>query len=96
MRLLILYKVYGESMFPTFSPGQHVLASYIPYWFHNPQAGDVVIVRDPRDGRLLLKRIMKIQSKTYFVQGDNGGISTDSREFGWIKKDELIAKALLF
>jgi|SRR5581483_324847 len=70
---LSLFKVAGNSMLPTFKPGQLLLVSSIPYLFKKPKVGDVVVVKDPRDGKPLLKRITEI------VQSRHSGKRSDSR-----------------
>lgn len=74
-------------MLPTFRPGDTLLVKRI---FTKYKANDVVVVKDPRDGRLLLKRIKNIQNAKYFVEGDNKQESTDSRTFGWVEKRDII------
>ena len=62
MLFLSLFRVSGHSMLPTFKPGQILLVSSIPYLFQKPKIGDVVVIKDPRSGKLLLKRIAKVIS----------------------------------
>lgn len=38
---------------------------------------------------------ISIPSDMYFVMGDNRGASSDSREWGFVKKEEIIGKALI-
>lgn len=82
-------------MEPTFREGQVLLASSIPYVLWQPRMGDVVVVKNPWDGRLLLKRIEKREGERYFVAGDNQQFSTDSRTFGPIVKDLIVGKVIL-
>jgi nickel-type superoxide dismutase maturation protease len=49
--------------------------------------GDVVVVRDPRNGdRLMVKRVSSLHHDGVFVLGDNSaeGASTDSRAYGLV------------
>ncbi len=71
--------VEGGSMRPTLEPGDRLLLvrrrSYRP--------GAVVAVTDPRDGRLLVKRVAAVTADgRLVVVGDEPGASTDSRTFG--------------
>lgn len=104
MTLLMLFKVSGHSMEPTFKAGQILLVSSVPYLFKEPRAGDVVVVRDPRDRKPLLKRIVEIRPrrsialgptrskyKEYFVSGDNRG---HSRTFGPVSKEQIVGKVI--
>ena len=129
-----LYVVRGPSMSPVFLPGDQLFV--VPARQTNPGVarGDVVVVRDPREGRgRYLKRVvglpgervqqtegsLLVNGKTfaegylgglppvigldeaawllgdqeYFVLGDNRAHSTDSREFGPIRHDDIIGVA---
>lgn len=94
MIFLMRFKVEGRSMEPTFPPGTTLLASSIPYIFIQPKITDVVVINDPRTGRLLLKRITKKGKNQFFVAGDNPGSSTDSRTFGPISKEMIVGKVI--
>lgn len=54
-----LYRVTGDSMRPSFEPGEWLLVSRRAYHRATPTRGELVIVRDPRDlARLYLKRVV--------------------------------------
>lgn len=100
--ILLRLKVSGQSMLPAYSSGTTILASSLPYIFSQPKIGEAVVVRDPRDGKLLLKRILECRDSsaaglrmTYFVAGDNPQESTDSRTFGPISKNLILGKVIL-
>lgn len=90
--MIRLYKVSGISMEPVFREGEYVLAETLSYLFKNPAIGELVIAESPIDGRKLLKRIVEIRGNSYFLEGDNKVHSADSRDFGAVKKDEILAK----
>lgn len=81
-------------MDPTLTDGQIVLVNRMRYLFSLPKIHDIVAARDPRDHRVLIKRITKIEGKSYFIQGDNKNSSTDSRIFGMIERSEIIGKVI--
>jgi nickel-type superoxide dismutase maturation protease len=88
------YKISGTSMTPTIAASEYVLVNRLAYLFGNPKINDIIALRDPRDGKILTKRITKKLEDKYFVEGDNKTFSTDSRVFGWIKKRDIIGKAI--
>ena len=93
--ILRIFEIKGESMLPSLSEGSFVLVSSIPFMFRNPRVEDIVIARDPRDRRILVKRIEQVNNEGYFLIGDNKEISTDSREFGPIQRRDILGKMIL-
>jgi len=83
--------VSGHSMEPALREGDWVLV--IPQ--RRPRQGDVVLVRDPRDSRLLLKRVAQIGPEGCVVMGDRTDHSTDSRVFGAVPFDHVVGRAVL-
>jgi nickel-type superoxide dismutase maturation protease len=79
--------VEGSSMAPTYTPGERLTA--LRPW-RRVKVGDVVVVRDPRDGgRWLLKRCVARRGRALEVRGDNPSASTDSRDFGPVDVAEV-------
>ena len=69
-------------MAPTYRPGERLSA--LRKW-RRVRAGDVVVVRDPRDvDRWLLKRCVARRRGRLDLRGDNADASTDSRVFGLV------------
>ena len=81
-------------MSPTIREGENVLVNRLAYVFQSPKVNDIIALFDPRDGKMLIKRIIKIEEKRYFVEGDNKNSSTDSRIFGMIERREIIGKVI--
>lgn len=88
------YRIFGDSMLPTLQAGESIIVNRVSYWFHQPKKGDIIALRDPRDGKVLIKRITKIDGAGYFVHGDNKTASTDSRVFGMIERSDIIGKVI--
>lgn len=85
--------VEGESMAPSVSPSERVVVIRAAYWFGKPKAGDLVVLRDPRNPeRLLIKRIDAAHGNSFEVAGDNVDASTDSRTFGPVPADLILGK----
>lgn len=79
-------------MLPTLKEGQDVLVFNWAYLFIQPKVGDMVVVKIGR--KEVLKRIQKVSDREYFVAGDNPKDSFDSRNFGWIRKKDIVGKLL--
>lgn len=80
-------------MTPTLQAGDTVLVQK-RWFFCSYHIGDIIVLSDPRNGRLLLKRVQKMQREYLYVIGDNKRESTDSRNFGWIERKNTIGKVL--
>ena len=87
------YRIEGASMAPSFASGERVVVSRAVYWLRAPRAGDIVVVRDPREpSRLLVKRIEREEDGGYVLYGDNIESSTDSRAFGPVRRELIVGK----
>lgn len=78
--------VEGLSMIPTFTPGEKLLVSYGA----KVKTGDIVILTVEK--RMDIKRIVKIQENEIYVEGDNSQVSIDSRSYGPVNRDAIVAK----
>ncbi|HUQ84699.1 MAG TPA: nickel-type superoxide dismutase maturation protease [Candidatus Limnocylindrales bacterium] len=88
------YAIKGNSMSPTLKPGQNVLVSRMSYLIAKPKIGDIIAVKDPGDGKTIIKRISEVKNNKYFVLGDNKEHSTDSRKFGMLDRQNIIGKVI--
>lgn len=98
-----LAKVCGRSMFPTYKDGGVLLTTRL---FKNIKTGKVyVYTRTNEEGEkiLVVKRLTKIRTyqtspkelKTQcFFEGDNPTESYDSRDYGYINAENIIARVL--
>ena len=95
-------EIEGGSMAPTLAPGDRALVA-TPSRFDR---GDVVVVEHPgRPGYEMVKRLTGVPGDTVgtrvladdenWVEGDFEPASTDSRQFGPVRRDALKAKVLL-
>ena len=84
---ILVRKIHGHSMMPVLPPGTHLWATG---WFKNLKPGDIVMFL--HDGKEKIKRIDDIRDGELYVLGDHSEASKDSRQFGWIKQETVIAK----
>ena len=86
-------------MDPLCKEGDFVLLDKLSYLMFRPRAGEVIVLRHPQEGRLVLKYIVKEKvikyHSFYWVEGLNKKGSSDSRSFGWIPKEMILGKALI-
>jgi signal peptidase I len=61
--------VEGDSMKPTLSSTQRLLLNRVEYMFRAPQWGDIVVIKDPEDGGLSIKRIIAVEGQTVELAG---------------------------
>ena len=74
-------------MLPAYLPGE--LVTVTRKW-RRVRAGDVVVLRDPRDrSRWLLKRCVARHGAMLDLRGDNTAASTDSRDFGLVRSSRV-------
>lgn len=83
---IFIRRVVGDSMSPKLPAGKLLIASTM---FRDLQPGYVVVVL--HDGKQKVKRIERMVDGKIFVVGDNLGASTDSRHFGWLDHNQIIA-----
>lgn len=98
--------VRGESMLPALLPGERVLVDTMAYRVGEPSAGDVVLARHPERPDLeMLKRVAgvpgdEVEGKLvregeYWLLGDAPAFSTDSRELGAYRREDIVGRAWL-
>ncbi len=86
-RLLLVRRVVGVSMEPALTEGRYIIATGL---FGQIALDNVVIIK--HNGLEKIKRVAKIRPNEIYVLGDNEGASSDSRHFGWLPIEAVIAK----
>ncbi|NLU67199.1 nickel-type superoxide dismutase maturation protease [Streptomyces sp. HNM0574] len=87
-----LAEVYNPSMLPTLHPGDHLVVRY----GGTVRPGDVVVMKHPfQHDLLIVKRAVERRGAGWWVVGDNPGVRNDSREFGAVPDELLVARAWL-
>jgi nickel-type superoxide dismutase maturation protease len=87
-----LADVYNPSMVPTLRPGDRLVVRY----GSAVRPGAVVVLRHPfQHDLLIVKRAVERRPGGWWVVGDNPQVRNDSREFGPVPDDLLVARAWL-
>ena len=93
-------------MLRAFAPGDRLLVEGVTYRLRQPRIGEVVVVQRPGSDRLDLKRIAAgpgaevtvngrpdfLGRDEWYVLGDNLDESTDSRQLGPIKTEDILGR----
>lgn len=87
--MFILRRVLGHSMVPALPPRTLVIGlkshgKLLP--------GDIVIIH--HEDKEKIKRIDQIKDDQIYLLGDHSETSTDSRHFGWLNRDVVIARVV--
>ncbi|WP_345749059.1 nickel-type superoxide dismutase maturation protease [Streptomyces sp. ODS28] len=79
-------------MLPALRPGDQLVVRYgAPV-----RPGDVIVLRHPfQHDLLIVKRALERRAGGWWVQGDNPRVQNDSREFGAVPDELVVARALL-
>ena len=80
--------VEGLSMVPSFAPGERLLVRYGGTF----TIDDVVLVKRP--DQIDVKRINKVIDDRIYVIGDNLDVSIDSRHYGPVSAEQILAKVI--
>ena len=92
--MIQILKVTGESLSPFFIEGDFVVVSKIPFVLRKIKAGDIVVFRHPVYGTMI-KKVERISpdGEEFFVLGTHPE-STDSRQFGPLRRSQLTGKVI--
>lgn len=71
------YRIDGSSMYPTLQDGEYLIINNVTYLLDEPQQGDIVVFRHPRNELNLIKRVVglpgdnvRIENGTVWVNGE--------------------------
>ncbi len=63
-------EVKGASMAPTLVAGDRLLLNRFAYLHREPQRGELVVLKDPETGELIVKRIVGLPCETVIMRND--------------------------
>ncbi len=69
------YRIDGSSMNPTLLDGEYLIINNVTYMLDDPQQGDIVVFRHPRNELNLIKRVVGLPGD--HVQIENGTVSVN-------------------
>ena len=83
--------VSGASMQDTFESGEYLIVDQLTYHFEEPQRGDVVIFRYPKDpSKFFIKRIIGVPGDTLEINGTEVTITNEIHPDGVILDETYI------
>ena len=71
-------QVVGRSMVPTLQDSQQYLLNRWVYYLRAPRRNDIVVIRDPADRRLSVKRIVALAGDSVYLK--DGGVYVNGRK----------------
>ncbi len=85
--------VSGASMENTFHTGEYLIIDQLSYNFQEPQAGDVIVFRYPKNpSTFFIKRIIGTPGDTVSIDGNVVTITNDEHPNGYVLKEPYIAE----
>jgi phage repressor protein C with HTH and peptisase S24 domain len=87
-------KISGNSLAPEYQEGDFVLIAKMPPFLYSVREGDLFVFRHPLFGTMV-KKVHRVSADAnqICVIGTHEN-SIDSRQFGPVRKDELIGKVI--
>lgn len=83
--------VSGASMENTFHTGEYLIVDQISYRFEEPQAGDIIVFRYPKNpSTFFIKRIIGVPGDTISIDGNVVTITNDTHPNGYVLDEEYI------
>ena len=89
-------QICGYSMFPTLDDGEFYLSKRV-FRKTKCEVGKIYVYRPPYEGReesYVIKRLADIKDGKYFFLGDNADDSYDSRYYGYVNSNNVVAELI--
>ncbi len=85
------FLVSGASMEETFHNGDYLIVDRVSYTLHDPERGDVIIFRYPKDpSKFFIKRVIAIPGDTISIKGSEVKISNTEFPEGYLLDEPYI------
>ena len=68
-------EVKGASMSPTLTAGDRLLLNRFAYLHRDPERGEMVVLKDPETGDLIVKRIVGLPCETVVMQNESAFVN---------------------
>jgi len=95
--LFPIARVLGNSMYPTLKNGQVLLCSKVSVKLGIFKEGHIYVYHSPSDyDKFVIKRLIEKRGNDLYFLGDNPSESLDSRDYGYVKTENIIAKVLFY
>ncbi len=83
--------VQGASMEPTFKTGQYLIVDQLSYRFHQPQRGDVIVFRYPKDpSKFFIKRVIGLPGDSLSINGNVITLKNAGHEQGVVLQEPYV------
>lgn len=83
--------VSGNSMVPTFENNEYLIVDEISYRIHEPERGDVIIFRYPKDpSKFFIKRIIGLPGETLTINGQKITVKNESHPEGFVVEEPYV------
>lgn len=83
--------VSGASMDDTFHSGEYLIVDQVSYYFEQPNRGDVVVFRYPRDpSKFFIKRVIGVPGDTVHIDSSTVTISNEEYPDGFVLNEPYI------
>ena len=79
-------EVKGVSMSPTLAAGDRFLLNRFAYLHREPQRGELVVLKDPETGELIVKRIIGLPCETVLMQNTTPYINGHRLQESYVRK----------
>jgi len=74
------YRIDGSSMNPTLQDGEYLIINNVTYLLDDPEQGDIVVFRHPRNELNLIKRVVGVAGDHVEINNDTVWVNGEAQE----------------